>query len=194
MDWNSQNDMNRKKSPEVHNEIRSVLDSIRRIVRALRVASRAAEKSVGISGAQVFVLQQLDAERALSVNELAERTFTHQSSVSEVVQRLVEKGLIERKQAPDDRRRVELTLTASGKSSLKKGPDATQRKMIEALEQMNAAERVQLATLLGKFVEEAGLAQEKPGLFLEEEQLKLGAATRTRTHTRGGSKRSTGAR
>ena len=166
----------KKKSPDVHTEIRSVLDSIRRIVRALRVASRAAEKSVGISGAQVFVLQQLDSERPLSVNELAERTFTHQSSVSEVVQRLVEKNLVERKQSPEDGRRVELTLTASGRSSLKKGPDATQLKMIAALEKMAAGERQDLATLLHAFVDGAGLARETPGLFLEDDSARRSSA------------------
>jgi DNA-binding MarR family transcriptional regulator len=172
--------MKREKAADVHNDIRAVLDSIRRIVRALRVASRAAEKSVGISGAQVFVLQQLDADRPLSVNELAERTFTHQSSVSEVVQRLVEKGLIERKQSAEDGRRVELTLTAPGKSSLKKGPDTTQLKLIAALQKMGGRERLQLAALLGDLVERAGLARETPALFLEEEQAKRSGSKRSR--------------
>ena len=47
---------------------RMILDAIRRIVQALRVASREAEASVGLSGAQLFVLQKLAAaERALSL-------------------------------------------------------------------------------------------------------------------------------
>jgi hypothetical protein len=44
-------------------DIRIVLDSIRRIVQALRVSSRAAEKTVGLSGAQLFLLQQLGEGR-----------------------------------------------------------------------------------------------------------------------------------
>src|SRR4051812_17880436 len=97
-------------------DTRSVLDSIRRIVRALRVSSRAAEKQVGLSGAQLFVLQKLaEGERPLSINELAERTLTHQSSVSVVVQRLVAKRLVVVARAPSDRRRTELTLSAAGR-------------------------------------------------------------------------------
>lgn len=164
--------MKRQKPAVVHNDIRSVLDSIRRIVRALRVASRAAEKTVGLSGAQVFILQQLEGDTPLSVNAIAERTFTHQSSVSEVVQRLVDKGLIERKQSPEDGRRLELTLTASGRAALKKGPDTPQEKLIGALEKMNTSQRLHLATLLQSLVDTAGLSDEPASLFLEEDQSK----------------------
>jgi len=55
-------------------------------VQALRVSSRAAERDVGLSAAQLFVLDRLaGADQALCVNELAQRTLTHQSSVSVVV-------------------------------------------------------------------------------------------------------------
>src|SRR4051794_12131990 len=66
-------------------EIRSILNSMRRIVDILRVASRAAEKDVGLSGAQLWVLHKLAEGPVISLNELAERTCTHQTSVSVVV-------------------------------------------------------------------------------------------------------------
>ena len=58
-----------------------VLDSIRRIVRLLREGTRASEDAVGLSAAQLFVLQKLDPAVPLSLNELAARTLMHQSSV-----------------------------------------------------------------------------------------------------------------
>jgi DNA-binding MarR family transcriptional regulator len=66
-----------------------VLDSIRQIVRLLREGSRDSEERVGLSAAQLFVLQKLDPDEPLSLNELSARTLTHQSSVSVVVSRLV---------------------------------------------------------------------------------------------------------
>src|SRR5438105_26745 len=83
-------------------ETRSILDSIRRIVRALRLADRAAEKRLGLSGAQLFVLHKLAVGPALSLNELADRTLTHQSSVSVVVQRLVKRKLAARARSGKD--------------------------------------------------------------------------------------------
>ena len=81
-------------------EVGEVLDSIRRIVRLL--ASRQADRDFGLSGAQVFVLQTLAEAEMLSVNELAECSHTHQSSVSVVVQSLVDKRFIARAHAAEE--------------------------------------------------------------------------------------------
>ena len=43
-----------------HGDVRAVLDGVRRIVQSLRESSRWAEKYLGMTGAQLFVLQQLD--------------------------------------------------------------------------------------------------------------------------------------
>ena len=66
-------------------DVQQILDSFRRIVRVLRESSRAAENSFGLSGAQLFVLQTLSRHPEVSLNELAEHTRTHQSTVSVVV-------------------------------------------------------------------------------------------------------------
>src|SRR4051812_3921960 len=96
-------------------ETRAVIDAVRRIVRSLHESSRAAEKSLGLSGAQLFVLQTLADVPGLSLNGLSDRTHTHQSSVSTVVSRLVERGLILRTPASDDARRLELRVSAEGR-------------------------------------------------------------------------------
>jgi hypothetical protein len=59
------------------------MDATRHIVRALVGASRAIQANTGISGAQLFVLRQLaGSSEPLSVNQLADLTLTHQSTVS----------------------------------------------------------------------------------------------------------------
>src|SRR6185503_16100380 len=95
--------------PSPDADARQVLDSIRRIVQTLRVGSRAAERDLGLSAAQLFVLAKLQAADApLSVGDLAERTLTHQSSVSVVVQKLEQRGLVTRARNTRDARRVQL--------------------------------------------------------------------------------------
>ncbi|HSU66231.1 MAG TPA: MarR family transcriptional regulator [Tepidisphaeraceae bacterium] len=149
-------------------EVRDVLDSIRRIVRLLRLSSREAERDVGLTGAQLFVLQKLAEAKMLSVNELAARTHTHQSSVSVVAQSLVEKGLVDRSKAGDDARRLELTLTPAAKALLRKAPGAAQNRLIDAVERMPAPARTQLAKSLGRLVEEAGLGDEEAPMIFED--------------------------
>ena len=146
----------------------TALDSLRRIVQALRLSSRAAEKRYGLSGAQLFVLQKLGDGRALSLNELAARTRTHQSSVSVVVRRLVERGLAASAPSKRDARRLELTLRPAGRKFLRKDPALAQERLLTAIEALPADQRGRLAALLSRVAAKAGLADQAPSLFFEE--------------------------
>ena len=155
---------------------REVLDAIRRIVQVLRVGSRAAERDVGLSAAQLFVLERLaGANQPLSVNELAERTLTHQSSVSVVVQRLQGRGLIERVRSSQDGRRAELSLTPAAKKLLGRAPAAAQDRIISAVNAMPHRDRRMLATLLGKLAAEVGGDAVAPAMFFEDQQSRKGS-------------------
>jgi len=146
-----------------------VLDSIRRIVRLLREESRASEESVGLSGAQLFVLQKLDAERPLSLNELAARTLTHQSSVSVVVSRLVERGLVQRRPAAKDARRLELLLTKRGQLLRDRAPSPSQDRVIAAVASLPEKQQRDLAVALEELVHALRLdARAAPMLFADE--------------------------
>jgi DNA-binding MarR family transcriptional regulator len=150
-------------------QTRQVLDAIRRIVRALRQSTQSAHRQVGLNGAQVFVLQKLAGERAMSVNDLAERTLTHQSTVSVVVQRLVDKGLIQRGRSAVDGRRLELSLTEAGRRVLRQTPNAAQEQIVQALHRMGDGPRGELAALLTSLVRLIGIDDQHAGLFFEEE-------------------------
>ncbi len=146
---------------------RAVLDAIRRIVRALRESSRGAERAVGVGGAQLFVLQRLAGAPALSLNELARRTLTHQSSVSVVVSKLVRAGLVARTRADGDGRRVEIKLTKAGRTVLSRAPAAAQDRLIGALGVLGTEARRELAGRLGQLVEAMALPDRHPPMFFE---------------------------
>src|SRR4051794_18249058 len=150
-------------------QLPAILDSIRRVVRVLRVASRAAEKQVGLSAAQVYVLHVLAEGPAQSLNELAERTRTHQSSVSVVVQRLVDRGLVERTPVPGDARRLGLSLSAGAARVLRDSPDAPTELLIAGLERMPAATRARLAGGLVRLVKELGAAEAPATMLFEDD-------------------------
>ena len=151
-----------------------VMDALRTLVRALRVSTRAVERRIGISGAQLFVLQQLGARPAGSVNELAERTSTHQSSVSTVVSRLVQRGLAVRDPAPGDARRMEIAITPAGVELLRSAPRTAQARMVEALGRMPPERVAALAAGLGELVREAGLEALPASFFFEDEGGEVG--------------------
>lgn len=150
-------------------QTRQVLDAIRRIVRALRQSSQLTRRQVGLNGAQVFVLQRLANGKAMSLNELADRTLTHQSTVSVVVQRLVDKGLVQRSRSAADGRRLELSLTEAGGELLRQAPNAAQEQIVQALHRMDEQSRGELAELLTRLVRMIGIEDQHAGLFFEEE-------------------------
>ena len=146
-----------------------ILDAIRRIVRVLRTASRAAERDVGLSGAQLFVLQKLAETDSLSLGDLARRTFTHQSSVSVVVARLTERRLVRRHRARDDSRRLEITLTAAGHALLRRAPAAAQEHLVSAIEDLEAGDRALLARLLSRLTAGIGVGKGAPPMLFEDQ-------------------------
>ena len=149
-------------------DARRVMDAIRRIVKALRIASRAAEQRFGLSGAQLFVLQKLGEGKASSLNELADRTRTHQSSVSVVVQRLVDRRLVVRTPSKNDARRIVLSLTPKGQALVRAAPQAAQERLIESIEDLSAAKCRELASLLEKIAQSAVVDADPPPMLFEE--------------------------
>lgn len=141
---------------------------MRRIVRALGITARTAERSIGITGAQLFVLRVLDAHPAQSLNELAALTFTHQSTVSVVVDRLVSRGFVTRSRSETDGRRVVLALTASGRRALRHAPPPTQMRLITAINSLPPVRRRELAKALRAVVEAMDVAGGSMGLLFDE--------------------------
>jgi DNA-binding MarR family transcriptional regulator len=145
----------------------AVFDPLRRLVHALHVASRETERRLGVTGAQLFVLTQLRATPSLSINALAERTMTHQSTVSVVVRRLVRRKLVKKMRAADDARRVELTLTPSGMALLRRSPEVLQVRLANAIGGLSAGDRRALARGLTHLVSELGVGDAPPTMFFE---------------------------
>jgi DNA-binding MarR family transcriptional regulator len=149
-------------------DVRAALDAFRSIVQALRVG--AGSRPAGLSSAQLFALQQIAAHPSLSINDLAALTFTHQSSVSVVVQRLVAQKMVAKVAAPEDRRRQCLVLTAKGKAAVKRAPEAVQQQLIAAIAALPAAERRVLVRALEKLAHRVApdiIATRVPMLFEE---------------------------
>jgi DNA-binding MarR family transcriptional regulator len=146
----------------------AVINSIRRIVRGLRLSARDAERRFGVTGAQLFVLQQIGAAPVESLNDIAGRTLTHQSTVSVVVQRLVARGFVARTPSSRDGRRVTVSLTPEGRALARRAPDVAQVRMVNALKRLPKRDVRTLAHALEKLVREMGMAEEPPEMFFAE--------------------------
>jgi DNA-binding MarR family transcriptional regulator len=106
---------------------------------------------LGLSSPQVFLMGMLHWDRTPLVPARARSTILLEAqSLSGLVDRLVNAGLINRDPHPKDRRKVLLTLTATGRERFLKA-DAVQREIAEAyFEGLNQRERVQWRRLAHK--------------------------------------------
>lgn len=152
--------------PEV---IGRTLVSIRRLVRTLRTTAVSVERETGLSTAQTFVLQLLLEAPAESMNELAERTSTDQSSVSVVVSRLEAKGLVSRLASATDARRTQVVITNAGIALMHRKPPTVQERLTRALTGMPPSSLELLASELNRLVALMGADEEPATLIFEDD-------------------------
>ena len=153
--------------PADRTDVAPVFNALRRLVHVMHAASRETERRLGVTGAQLFVLTQLRATPSMSINALAERTMTHQSTVSVVVRRLVRRKLVKKVRAADDARRVELTLTPSGVALLRRAPEVMQVRLARAIEELAPKDRSVLARGLDHLVRQLGAGNAPAEMFFE---------------------------
>jgi DNA-binding MarR family transcriptional regulator len=94
--------------------VRRIQRAYPQIYLACHVEHTTHARDHGLSERDARVLAHLDELAPVGVSDLARHLGVGLSTVSEAAQRLEALGLLERRQAPRDRRGVELRLTAAG--------------------------------------------------------------------------------
>lgn len=111
----------------------SVLQRFRVLIRTAQRHSQWIERQSGVTGAQLWALQELKEASGLRVGELAGRMALHQSTASNMVDKLESAKLIRKERTSVDQRVVRLYLTDSGQDLLKRSPSPARGVLPEAL-------------------------------------------------------------
>ena len=85
------------------------------INHGLNKTSRKMQSQFGVTGQQRLVIRIVGAYPGISAGDLARILHLHPSTLTGILQRLNEAGLLRRVTNPDDARRVQLDLTPKGK-------------------------------------------------------------------------------
>ncbi|MFL5621102.1 MAG: MarR family winged helix-turn-helix transcriptional regulator [Gemmatimonadaceae bacterium] len=170
-----------KARPGGQSDVSRALNALRRMVRGLRSAADVVERDLRISAAQLFVMTELAHMPDQSVKDLAEKTMTTHSTVSQVVGTLISKGLVLRTADEQDARRAVLRLTRQGTKLLKRSPRPVQGDLIEGFAALRASERRSLASGLENWLAASGLAGVPSGMLFEKPVPARSAKRRTAT-------------
>ncbi|WP_407496165.1 MarR family winged helix-turn-helix transcriptional regulator [Pseudooceanicola sp. MF1-13] len=126
------------------------LIALRRILRATDQYERDLASAAGLTPAQLRVMQiiagrpgQMDTPKAL-----AGRMGVTQATVTSVVDKLVARGMVERRPSELDRRQTNVVLTERGEAALLSAPDALQQRYVREFVKLADWEQAQLVASL----------------------------------------------
>lgn len=112
---------------EIHEK---VLVSLRQIIRAIDLHSKKLERTSGLTGPQLLVLKAINQKAAPTAGTIAKEVSLSQATVTSILDRLERKELLHRNRSQDDKRKIELTLTDSGRAILASAPALMQDSFI----------------------------------------------------------------
>ena|SRR5215211_6522563 len=115
--------------------------------RSMRAWGRFA-KSTGLSMPQFSVLMQLHYRGACGMSRISEGYDITPAAASQLVDKLVHSGLIQRVEDPNDRRAKLLSLTDKGTELVQQGIEERYRWVDELSDRLTAEERVQISEAL----------------------------------------------
>lgn len=131
-----------------------VLKKFRLIFGAVRQHYREVEETCGISGSQLWLLQEISSMPGIGVSDLAAKLSIHQSTCSQLVEKLVARELVSKERSQSDQRRVGLVARPEAKAVLANAPGPATGLLPDALMALSAVNLKDLDGSLQKLIEQ----------------------------------------
>src|SRR5690606_32431019 len=103
------------------------LTALRRVIRATDIHSRHLEKTVGLTAPQLLLLQILRQRGQVTIGTLAREMNLSQATVTTVMDRLADRGVVTRVRSESAKRKVVAALTQAGDKLLINAPTLPQQ-------------------------------------------------------------------
>ena len=121
-----------------------LLLSLRQVNRAIDLHSKQLSKLSGFTGPQLQVIKRIAELNGPMAKKVAQEINLSPATVTNIIDRLEAKGLVERKRSSYDKRRVELYVTAKGQALLAQAPQSLQAHFISRFQDLEMWEQNQL--------------------------------------------------
>lgn len=141
-----------------------IVQDLRVVVRTIQAHSRWVEKQSGVSSVQLWAMWELFASPGLKVSELSKALSIHQSTASNMLDKLEQKDLIRRDRSGPDQRVVHLHLTNRGSELLSTAPRPAQGAVQDALKHMSDDELNTLKSGLDALINHMSLSEDGAAL------------------------------
>ncbi|MDZ5700112.1 MarR family transcriptional regulator [Chelativorans sp. M5D2P16] len=129
-------------------ELRLVEKSIRRILRASDLQSKALVKAIGLTAPQLVILKAIAALGEVTTTALSEHADLSAATVVTILDNLEVRGLVERYRSPSDRRVVHARLTPTGGRLVQEAPEPLGVGFARRFQRLDPAERLRFIEML----------------------------------------------
>ena len=125
-----------------------IVAAIRRIIRAIDLQSRRLTERYKLTGPQLVTLREAERLVSPTTSALARAVHLSQPTVTGILNRLEQRGLVQRVRSSDDRRSVEIRVTEAGGELLDETPSLLQDRFRSELKRLDEWERHGLLSAL----------------------------------------------
>jgi DNA-binding MarR family transcriptional regulator len=129
-----------------------ILYALRRIVRAVSIDSRILAHQYHITGPQLICLHKIVEKGPVTATAIAKAVHLSPSTMVGILDRLGDKGLVQRQRDTEDRRKVYVAATDSGRSLAAKAPPPLLYALSGAMRQLPEKKQAIIATSLERIV------------------------------------------
>jgi len=146
----------RRERPDIDPSPQGVIGRLHRVALALTIRLEAVFAEFGLSEPEfdlLAALRRAGAPYERAAGELAAHTMVTSGGLTKRVDRLVQRGLVEREEATDDARRRIVRLTAAGLDVIDRAYAAHMRNERALLDELGRAESDALEPILTKWLE-----------------------------------------
>lgn len=154
-----------------------LMRSIRRIIRAVDLHSKALKQRTDFTTPQLVCLTALAQKGPITLKGLSEAIDLSPSTTLGIVDRLQAKGLVERRRGDRDRRQVMLSITEAGQGSLLAAPYPLQHKLLDRFRGLSELEQSTLTLGLERLVELLGARDLEASAILDVSPMPQESAT-----------------
>jgi DNA-binding MarR family transcriptional regulator len=148
-------------------QIKEVVYLIQRLYQAKEHYTKELEKKYQVSVPQLHCLMTLYEEEPISPSNIAKLMMINSSTVTGIIDRLEQKGLVERSRNYRDRRVINICMTENGKLFIQKAPSPIHQKILDGLKNLSNGEREQIIESLTKISQMLDLDEQDLSLPLE---------------------------
>lgn len=125
-----------------------IVAAIRQITRAVDLQSRRLVEACGLTGPQLATLQAVAKLDHAPPSRVARAVHLSQGTVTGILDRLEQRGLVTRERSTADRRQIILSVTGAGRELLDSAPSLLQDEFRSELARLEEWERLQMLSTL----------------------------------------------